>query len=228
MTNQMYEEIYNESKIEEIFEKIFTHSYRLKETTTKALLNNFYTIQNKLTNLPLGEGETLDLNQVVDIFINNGNKFQNEEYEDIEIPKFIRGCVKILNNYPNFTSYNLKQYFYYFFKILHQRNENYGITEKFLQNQIVYDRLSKSLKTKNYMKALVIQRQDDTTTGEIKEVIIREKNISYYAGLDKYLSDVIIWDAKDIDLQLEKITIEELTYLIKGFKNCIIKIGKNL
>jgi hypothetical protein len=111
---------------------------------------------------------------------------------------------------------------------LHQRNENYGITEKFLQNQIVYDRLSKSLKTKNYMKALVIQRQDDTTTGEIKEVIIREKNISYYAGLDKYLSDVIIWDAKDIDLQLEKITIEELTYLIKGFKNCIIKIGKNL
>lgn len=224
----MYEEIYNESKIEEIFEKIFNHSHRLNETTTKALLNNFYTTQNKLANLPLGEGETLDLNQVVDIFINNGNKFQNEEYEEIEIPKFIRECVKILNNYPNFTSYNLKQYFYYFFKILHQRNKNYGITEKFLQNQIVYDRLSKSLKTKNYMKALVIQRQDDPTTREIKDAIIREENISYYAGLDKYLSDVIIWDAKDVDLQLEKITIEELTYLIKGFKNCIIKIGKNL
>ena len=40
------------------------------------------------------------------------------------------------------------------------------------------------------MVALAIERQDEKP-GEIKDVIQREKPISYELGLDKYLSDVI-------------------------------------
>lgn len=54
----------------------------------------------------------------------------------------------------------------------------------------MYDREAKKLLHKNYMVALVIERQDEKP-GEIKDVIQREKLISYELGLDKYLSDVI-------------------------------------
>ena len=52
------------------------------------------------------------------------------------------------------------------------------------------------------MVALVMERQDEKP-GEIKDVIQREKPISYELGLDKYLSDVIVWDANNVNLTLK-------------------------
>ena len=77
------------------------------------------------------------------------------------------------------------------------------------------------------MVALVIERQDEKP-GEIKDVIQREKPISYELGLDKYLSDVIVWDANNVNLQLEELTSEEIEHLRQEFENCIIKIGAEI
>ena len=44
------------------------------------------------------------------------------------------------------------------------------------------------------------------------------------AGLDKYLSDVILWDENNVDLHLEELTSEEIEHLRQEFENCIIKI----
>ena len=103
---------------------------------------------------------------------------------------FIRELVWLLNESPQFTSARLKTYLFYFFKLLHKKNSSYGITEGYLKNALTYDREAKKLLHKNYMVALVIERQDEKP-GEIKDVIQREKPISYELGLDKYLSDVI-------------------------------------
>ena len=77
------------------------------------------------------------------------------------------------------------------------------------------------------MVALVIERQDEKP-GEIKDVIQREKPISYELGLDKYLSDVIVWDANNVNLHLEELTSEEIEHLRKEFENCTIKIGAEI
>ena len=77
------------------------------------------------------------------------------------------------------------------------------------------------------MVALVIERQDEKP-GEIKDVIQREKPISYELGLDKYLSDVIVWDANNVNLYLEELTSEEIENLRQEFKNCIIKTGTEI
>lgn len=77
------------------------------------------------------------------------------------------------------------------------------------------------------MIALVIERQDEKL-GEIKDVIQREKPISYELGLDKYLSDVIIWDTNNVDLHLEELTSEEIEHLRQEFENCIIKTGAEI
>lgn len=77
------------------------------------------------------------------------------------------------------------------------------------------------------MVALVIERQDEKP-GEIKDVIQREKPISYELGLDKYLSDVILGDANTVNLNLEELTSEEIEHLRQEFKNCIIKIGAEI
>ena len=98
--------------------------------------------------------------------------------------------VWLLNKYPQFTSSRLKTYLFYFFRLLHKKNSSSGITEGYLKNALTYDREVKKLLHKNYMVALVIERQDEKP-GEIKDVIQREKPISYELGLDKYLSDVI-------------------------------------
>lgn len=77
------------------------------------------------------------------------------------------------------------------------------------------------------MVALVIERQDEKP-GEIKDVIQREKPISYELGLDKYLSDVIVWDANNVNLHLEELTLEEIEHLRQEFENCIVKIGAEI
>ena len=190
--------------------------------------NDFEFTRNRLANLPDGQGETLELNQVVDIFINSGAKFQSKkDFKEIKIQDFIRELVWLLNEYPQFTSARLKTYLFYFFKLLHKRNSSYGITEDYLKNILTYDREAKKLLHKNYMVALVIERQDEKP-GEIKDVIQREKPISYELGLDKYLSDVIVWDANNINLHLEELTTEEIEHLRKEFENCIIKIGAEI
>ena len=61
------------------FEEVYKESSHFKETTSKALFNDFEFIRNRLANLPDGQGETLDLNQVVNIFINSGAKFQSKK-----------------------------------------------------------------------------------------------------------------------------------------------------
>ena len=136
--------------------------------------------------------------------------------------------VGLLNEYPQFTSERLKTYLFYFFKLLHKKNSSYGITENYLKNALTYDReAKKKLLHKNYMVALVIERQDEKP-GEIKDVIQREKPISYELGLDGYLSDVIVWDANNVNLHLEELTSEEIEHLRKEFENCIIKTGAEI
>lgn len=132
-----------------------------------------------------------------------------------------------MNEYPQFTSARLKTYLFYFFKLLHKKNSSYGITEDYLKNILTYDREAKKLLHKNYMVALVIERQDEKP-GEIKDVIQREKPISYELGLDKYLSDVIVWDANNVNLHLEELTSEEIEHLRQEFENYIIKIGAEI
>ena len=132
-----------------------------------------------------------------------------------------------MNESPQFTSARLKTYLFYFFKLLHKKNSSYGITEDYLKNILTYDREAKKLLHKNYMVALVIERQDEKP-GEIKDVIQREKLISYELGLDKYLSDVIVWDANNVNLHLEELTSEEIEHLRQEFENCIIKIGAEI
>ena len=132
-----------------------------------------------------------------------------------------------MNEYPQFTSARLKTYLFYFFKLLHKKNSSYGITEDYLKNILSYDREAKKLLHKNYMVALVIERQDEKP-GEIKDVIQREKPISYELGLDKYLSDVIVWDANNVNLHLEELTLEEIEHLRQEFENCIVKIGAEI
>ena len=140
---------------------------------------DFEFTRNRLANLPDGQGETLDLNHVVDIFINSGAKFQSKkDFKEIKVQDFIRELVGLLNEYPQFTSARLKTYLFYFFKLLHKKNSSYGITEGYLKNALTYDREAKKLLHKNYMVALVIERQDEKP-GEIKDVIQREKTISY-------------------------------------------------
>ena len=48
------------------------------------------------------------------------------------------------------------------------------------------------------------------------------------AGLDKYLSDVILWDENNVALHLEELTSEEIEHLRQEFENCIIKIGAEI
>lgn len=48
------------------------------------------------------------------------------------------------------------------------------------------------------------------------------------AGLDKYLSDVILWDENNVDLHLEELTSEEIGHLRQEFENCIIKIDAEI
>ena len=207
------------------FVEIYKKSDHFKETTSKALFNDFEFTRNRLANLPDGQGETLDLNQVVDVFINSGAKFQSKkDFKEIKVQDFIRELVGLLNEYPQFTSARLKTYLFYFFKLLHKKNSSYGITEDYLKNILTYDKESKKLLHKNYMVALVIEQQDEEP-GETKDVIQREKPISYELGLDTYLSDVILWDANTVNLHLEELTSEELEQLRQEFKNCIVKIG---
>lgn len=207
------------------FIEIYKKSWHFRETTSKALFNDFEFTRNRLANLPDGQGETLDLNQVVDTFINSGAKFQSKkDFKEIKIQDFIRELVGLLNKYPQFTSARLKTYLFYFFKLLHKKNSSYGITEDYLKNILTYDREAKKLLHKNYMVALVIERQGEKL-GEIKDVIQREKPISYELGLDKYLSDIIVWDANNVNLHLEELTSEEIEHLRQEFENCIIKIG---
>ncbi len=159
--------------------EIYKKSDHFKETTSKALFNDFEFTRNHLANLPDGQGETLDLNQVVDVFINSGAKFQSKkDFKEIKVQDFIRELVGLLNEYPQFTSARLKTYLFYFFKLLHKKNSSYGITEDYLKNILTYDKESKKLLHKNYMVALVIERQDENP-GETKDVIQREKSISY-------------------------------------------------
>ena len=210
------------------FAEVYKESCHFRETTSKALFNDFEFTRNRLANLPDGQGETLDLNQVVDTFINSGAKFQSKkDFKEIKIQDFIRELVGLLSNYPQFTSARLKTYLFYFFKLLHKKNSSYGITEDYLKNILTYDREAKKLLHKNYMVALVIERQDEKP-GEIKDVIQREKPISYELGLDKYLSDVIVWDANNVNLHLEELTSEEIEHLRQEFENCIIKIGAEI
>lgn len=210
------------------FAEVHKESKHFRETTSKALFNDFEFTRNRLINLPDGQGETLDLNQVVDVFINSGAKFQSKkDFKEIKVQDFIRELVGLLNEYPQFTSARLKTYLFYFFKLLHKKNSSYGITEDYLKNILTYDRESKKLLHKNYMVALVIERQDEKP-GEIKDVIQREKPISYELGLDTYLSDVILWDANTVNLHLEELTSEEIEHLRQEFKNCIVKIGTEI
>lgn len=210
------------------FVEIYKKSDHFRETTSKALFNDFEFTRNRLANLPDGQGETLDLNQVVDVFINSGAKFQSKkDFKEIKVQDFIRELVGLLNEYPQFTSARLKTYLFYFFKLLHKKHSSYGITEDYLKNILTYDRESKKLLHKNYMVALVIERQDEKP-GEIKDVIQREKPISYELGLDTYLSDVILWDANTVNLHLEELTSEEIEHLRQEFKNCIVKIGTEI
>lgn len=210
------------------FIEIYKKSWHFRETTSKALFNDFEFTRNRLANLPDGQGETLDLNQVVDTFINSGAKFQSKkDFKEIKIQDFIREMVGLLNKYPQFTSARLKTYLFYFFKLLHKKNSSYGITEDYLKNILTYDREAKKLLHKNYMVALVIERQGEKL-GEIKDVIQREKPISYELGLDKYLSDIIVWDANNVNLHLEELTSEEIEHLRQEFENCIIKIGAEI
>lgn len=210
------------------FVEIYKKSDHFRETTSKALFNDFEFTRNRLANLPDGQGETLDLNQVVDVFINSGAKFQSKkDFKEIKIQDFIRELVELLNEYPQFTSARLKTYLFYFFKLLHKKHSSYGITEDYLKNILTYDRESKKLLHKNYMIALVIERQDEKT-GETKDVIQREKPISYELGLDTYLSDVILWDANTVNLHLEELTSEEIEHLRQEFKDCIVKIGTEI
>ena len=155
-------------------------------------------------------------------------KFQSKkDFKEIKIQDFSRELVWLLNEYPQFTSARLKTYLFYFFKLLHKKNSSYGITEGYLKNALTYDREVKKLLHKNYMVALVIERQDEKP-GEIKDVIQREKPISYELGLDKYLSDVIVWDANNVNLHIEELTSEEIENLRQEFKNCIIKTGAEI
>lgn len=210
------------------FIEIYKKSDHFRETTSKALFNDFEFTRNRLANLPDGQGETLDLNQVVDTFINSGAKFQSKkDFKEIKIQDFIRELVGLLNKYPQFTSARLKTYLFYFFKLLHKKNSSYGITEDYLKNILTYDREAKKLLHKNYMVALVIERQGEKL-GEIKDVIQREKPISYELGLDKYLSDIIVWDSNNVNLHLEELTSEEIEHLRQEFENCIIKIGAEI
>ena len=79
-------------------------------------------------------GGTLDLNQVVDTFINSGAKFQiKKDFKGIKIQDFIRELIWLLNKYPQFTSVRLKTYLFYFFKLLHKKNSSYGITEDYFK-----------------------------------------------------------------------------------------------
>ena len=195
------------------FAEVYKESGHFRKTTSKALFNDFEFTRNRLANLPDKQGESLDLNQVVDTFINFGAKFQiKKDFKEIKIQDFIRELVWLLNEYPQFTSARLKTYLFYFFKLLHKKNSSYGITEGYLKNALTYDREVKKLLHKNYMVALVIERQDEKP-GEIKDVIQREKPISYELGLDKYLSDVIVWDANNVNLHLEELTSEEIEHL---------------
>ena len=210
------------------FAEVYKESEHFRETTSKALFNDFEFTRNRQAILPDGQGETLELNQVVDIFINSGAKFQSKkDFKEIKVQDFIRELVGLLNEYPQFTSARLKTYLFYFFKLLHKKNSSYGITEDYLKNILTYDRESKKLLHKNYMVALVIERQDEKPW-EIKDVIQREKPISYELGLDTYLSDVILWDANNVNLHLEELTSEEIEHLRQEFKNCIIKTGAEI
>ena len=210
------------------FVEVYKESEHFRETTSKALFNDFEFTRNRLANLPDGQGETLDLNQVVDVFINSGAKFQSKkDFKEIKVQDFIRELVGLLNEYPQFTSARLKTYLFYFFKLLHKKNSSYGITEDYLKNILMYDRESKKLLHKNYMVAFVIERQDEKP-GETKDVIQREEPISYELGLDTYLSDVILWDANTVNLHLEELTSKEIEHLRQEFKNCIVKIGTKI
>ena len=161
------------------FAEVYKESGHFRKTTSKALFNDFEFTRNRLANLPDGQGETLDLNQVVDTFKNSGTKFQSKkDFKEIKIQDFIRELVWLLNEYPQFTSARLKTYLFYFFKLLHKKNSSYGIIEDYFKNILTYDREAKKLLHKNYMVALVIERQDEKS-GEIKDVIQREKPISY-------------------------------------------------
>jgi len=42
------------------------------------------------------------------------------------------------------------------------------------------------------------------------------------------LSDVIVWDANNVNLHLEELTSEEIEHLRQEFENCIIKIGAEI
>lgn len=161
------------------FAEVYKESGHFRKTTSKALFNDFEFTRNRLANLPDKQGESLDLNQVVDTFINFGAKFQiKKDFKEIKIQDFIRELVWLLNEYPQFTSARLKTYLFYFFKLLHKKNSSYGIIEDYFKNILTYDREAKKLLHKNYMVALVIERQDEKS-GEIKDVIQREKPISY-------------------------------------------------
>ena len=58
------------------FAEVYKKSGHFRKTTSKALFNDFEFTRNRLANLPDKQGETLDLNQVVDTFKNSGAKFQ--------------------------------------------------------------------------------------------------------------------------------------------------------
>ena len=132
------------------FAEVYKESGHFRKTTSKALFNDFEFTRNRLANLPDGQEETLDLNQVVDTFINSGAKFQSKkDFKEIKIQDFSRELVWLLNEYPQFTSARLKTYLFYFFKLLHKKNSSYGITEDYFKNILTYDREAKKLLHKN-------------------------------------------------------------------------------
>ena len=68
---------------------------------------DFEFTRNRLAILPDGQGETLDLNQVVDTFINSGAKFQSKK-DFKEINRFLQALLNsILINRISVTHRNL-------------------------------------------------------------------------------------------------------------------------
>ena len=89
------------------FAEVYKESGHFRKTTSKALFNDFEFIRNRLANLPDGQDETLELNQVVDIFINSGAKFQSKK-DFKEINRFLQALLNsILINRISVTHRNL-------------------------------------------------------------------------------------------------------------------------
>lgn len=200
-------------KINKTFYKEIFHNSHLLEMNTTGILNEFISIKAKINNDKLHDQNTINsyLRGTVERFLSYSNKtFETDELKIENNPiRFIRNLADRCND--SFTTDDLKNYLFQFLKLIHQKDEEKGVTYENLQN-VTCNQFG--LRNVDFTKGVKFEKARNSD-----EIIPRGVKLPYDVGLDLCLTALII--PNEPDLHLDECTKKELLKLKQDFENCL-------